>query len=91
MGSTLLEAHRSFFGSATALLDSSGAVIASPYVYRTANGYVSLDLAVPSYNIEEQDWFTAPLAENAESGMSRFAGTDEDILRAFVLRAKSAV
>ena len=62
---TYLEAHRSFFGSATALLDSSGAVIASPYVYRTANGYVSLDLAVPSYNIEEQDWFTAPLAENA--------------------------
>ena len=53
-----------FFGSAAALLDRSGAVIASPYVYRTSDGYASLDLADPSYNIEEQEWFTAPLAEN---------------------------
>ena len=59
-----LEAHPSFFGSAAALLDRSGAVIASPYVYRTPEGYASLDLADPSYNIEEQEWFTAPLAEN---------------------------
>lgn len=59
-----LEANPSFFGSAAALLDDSGAVIASPYVYRTADGYASLDLAEPSYNIEEQDWFTAPLAES---------------------------
>ena len=51
---TYLEAHPPFFGSAAALLDRSGAVITSPYVYRTANGYVSLDLAAPSYNIEAQ-------------------------------------
>ena len=63
--SSLLEAHPSFFGSAAALLDRSGAVITSPYVYRTANGCASLDLAAPSYNIEAQDWFAAPLAENA--------------------------
>ena len=25
---------------------------ASPYVYRTADGYATVDLAVPSYNIE---------------------------------------
>ncbi len=60
-----LEAHPSFFGSAVALLDGSGAVIASPYVYRTDGGYARLDLAVPSYDIEAQEWFTAPLAENA--------------------------
>ena len=58
-----LEAHPSFFGSAAALLDGSGAVIASPYVYRTSDGYASLDLAEPSYDIEAQEWFTAPLAE----------------------------
>lgn len=60
-----LEAHPSFFfGSAAALMDRSGAVIASPYVYRTDDGYASLDLAEPSYNVEGQEWFTAPLAEN---------------------------
>ena len=59
-----LEAQPSFFfGSAAALLDGSGAAIASPYVYRTADGYASLDLAPPAYNIEAQEWFTAPLAE----------------------------
>ena len=47
------------------MLDSSSAAIASPYVYRTANGYASLNLAAPSYNIEGQDWFTSPLAEKA--------------------------
>ena len=62
---TYLEAHPSFFGSAAALLDRSGGVIASPYVYRTADGYASTDLAAPSYDIKAQDWFTAPLAENA--------------------------
>ena len=62
---TYLEAHPSFFfGSAAALLDASGTVVASPYVYRTDGGYASLDLAEPSYNIEAQDWFTAPLAQN---------------------------
>ena len=49
------------------LLDRSGAVIASPYVYRTSEGYESKDLATPTYQIEAQDWFTAPLA--AEAGV----------------------
>ena len=62
---TYLEAHPSFFGSAAAILDRSGGVIASPYVYRTSDGYASTDLAAPSYDIEAQDWFAAPLAENA--------------------------
>ena len=60
-----LEAHPSFFGSAAALLDRWGVVISSPYVYRTADGYASNDLAAPSYNIEEQEWLIAPLAANA--------------------------
>ncbi len=60
-----LEAHPAFFGSAAALLDRAGTVTASPYVYRTADGYATSDLTIPSYNIEEQVWFTAPLAANA--------------------------
>ena len=59
-----LEANPSFFGSAAALLDRWGIVISSPYVYRTADGYASNDLAAPSYNIEEQDWLIAPLTAN---------------------------
>ena len=38
---------------------------ASPYVYRTADGYDALDLAVPDYNIATQDWVKMPLAANA--------------------------
>ena len=34
-------------------------------VAATDAGYASLDLAQPSYNIEDQEWFRAPLAENA--------------------------
>ena len=60
-----LEAHPSFFGTAAALLDRSGGVVASPCLHRRAKGYASLDLAAPSYDIEAQEWFTAPLAENA--------------------------
>ncbi len=60
-----LEVHPAFFGSAAVLLDRSGAVITSPYVYRTDDGYATKDVAVPSYNIEAQDWFTATLAANA--------------------------
>ena len=60
-----LEEHPSFFGSAAVLLDRSGAVITSPYVFRTADGLAEKDLASPSYQIEEQDWFSAPLTENA--------------------------
>ena len=57
-----LEDHPSFFGSAVALLDRSGEVVASPYVFRAADGYVTTDLAHPDYEIEAQEWFTAPLA-----------------------------
>ena len=60
-----LDAHPAFYGSAAALLDDNGKVTVSPYVYRTSDGYVSLDLAVPSYNIDSQEWITAPLAANA--------------------------
>ena len=62
---TYLEAHPAFDGSAAGLLDRAGKITASPYVYRTATGYATLDLAVPSYNIEEQAWVTAPLTADA--------------------------
>ena len=60
-----LEAHPAFYGSAAALLDRAGKITTSPYVYRTAAGYATLDLAVPSYNIDAQAWVTAPLTANA--------------------------
>ena len=60
-----LEAHPAFYGSAIALLDESGTVTSCPYVYRTADGYNTFDLATTSYNIEGQVWFTMPMAENA--------------------------
>ena len=60
-----MEAHPAFYGSAVALLDHAGTVTTSPYVYRTADGYATRDLAMPSYNIEAQAWFTMPLAANA--------------------------
>ena len=62
---TYLDSHPAFYGSAAALLDHEGNVTASPYVYRTSEGYVTLDLAVPSYNIDSQDWVKKPLAANA--------------------------
>ena len=60
-----LDANPAFYGSAAALLDDDGRVTASPYVYRTADGYATLDLAVPSYSIDSQVWLTGPLAANA--------------------------
>ena len=60
-----LEAHPAFYGSAATLLDRAGKITTSPYVYRTAAGYATLDLDVPSYNIEAQAWVTAPLTANA--------------------------
>ena len=60
-----LEAHPAFYGSAAALLDESGTVTASPYVYRTADGFDTLDLALPDYNIAAQEWIRMPLAANA--------------------------
>ena len=43
----------------------AGTVTASPYVHRTSGGYATLDLAIPSYEIETQAWVTEPLAANA--------------------------
>ena len=60
-----LEANPAFYGSAAALLDHAGVVTTCPYVYRTANGYATHNLATPTYNIEAQVWVTAPLAANA--------------------------
>ena len=60
-----LEGHPAFYGSAAALMDEAGTVTASPYVYRTADGYHIRDLALPEYNIEAQEWITMPLAANA--------------------------
>ena len=60
-----LEAHTAFYGSAAALLDEAGTVVASPYVYRTADGFQTRDLAQPDYNIQMQEWITMPLAANA--------------------------
>ena len=60
-----LEVHPAFYGSAAALLDRAGNITASPYIHRTDDGYATLDLAVPSYNIETQSWVTEPLAADA--------------------------
>ncbi len=60
-----LEAHSAFFGSGIALLDSSGEVISTPYVYRTDDDYSVTDLAVPSYRVEDQDWFKGPIEADA--------------------------
>ena len=60
-----LDDHPAFYGSAAALLDSDGTVTSSPYVYRISDDYATLDLAVPSYNIDSQAWVTAPLAADA--------------------------
>ena len=62
---TYLEGNPEFYGSAAALLDEEGRVTASPYVHRTDDGYRTLDLAQPDYDIEQQDWITLPLAADA--------------------------
>ena len=62
---TYLDAHPGFYGSAAALLDNDGGIIASPYVHRAGDGYAVLDLAAPSYDIAAQAWVTAPLEANA--------------------------
>jgi hypothetical protein len=55
-----LEAHPDFYGSAVALLDTEGIVTASPYVYRSGEGFAELDLATPDYHIDEQEWLATP-------------------------------
>ena len=62
---TYLEEHPGFYGSAAALLDDEGNIVASPYVHRAYDGYVVLDLVAPSYDIAAQGWVTAPLDANA--------------------------
>ncbi len=42
------------------LLDRHGRATASPYVYRTLDGYVTTDLAVPSSDSESQESITGP-------------------------------
>ncbi len=71
-----LEAHPTFYGAAAALLDETGTVTTSPYVYRTADGYQTLDLAQPDYNIEGQDWITMPLAADAGVWTSPYFDAD---------------
>ena len=60
-----LEGHPAFYGSAAALVNEVGTITASPYVYRTADGYHARDLALPEYDVEVQEWITMPLAVNA--------------------------
>ena len=60
-----LENHPPFYGAAAALLDENGEVIASPYVYRSASGFNTLDLAAPDYDIENQAWFSQPLSKDS--------------------------
>ena len=60
-----LEERPAFYGAAAALLSADGSVVASPYVHRTDDGYATLDLASPGYDIDEQDWVTMPLAAGA--------------------------
>jgi sigma-B regulation protein RsbU (phosphoserine phosphatase) len=55
-----LEAHPDFYGSAVALLNAEAIVTASPYVYRTGDGFAELDLATPDYHIDEQEWLATP-------------------------------
>ena len=62
---TYLDANPGFYGSAAALLNRDRIVTNSPYVYRTDGDFANLDLAEPSYNIQTQDWLTAPLAVDA--------------------------
>lgn len=55
-----LEAHPNFYGSAVALLDAEGTVTASPYVYRSNDGFDEVNLATPDYQIDEQEWLAKP-------------------------------
>ena len=61
---TYLEAHPTFYGAAAAILDEERNVVASPYVYRTTDGFQTLDLATPDYDIENQEWFSEPLTRD---------------------------
>ena len=56
-----LDSNPAFYGSAVALLDDAGEVVASPYVYRVADGYKTLDLTEGNYDVATQVWFTMPM------------------------------
>lgn len=58
-----LEANPTFYGAAAAMLDENENVMASPYVYRTSDGFQTLDLATPDYEIENHAWFSEPLSQ----------------------------
>ncbi len=60
-----LDAYPAFYGSGVVLLDVAGTITKNLYVYRTTDGYNSVDLDTPTYNISGQDWFTMPLEANA--------------------------
>lgn len=60
-----LQARSVFYGRSAALLDETGTFTGSPYAYRAAYGYPTLDLTRPDYHIEAQAWITMPLAADA--------------------------
>jgi len=52
----------SFYGATVAVLNSDGAAMYSPYVYRNRTRLVATDsLMDPSYDINAQPWLTEPL------------------------------
>ena len=55
-----LEEHTDFFGAAAAMVDESGNVIASPYVFRGDDGLVRKDLHTAEYDVAAQPWFSEP-------------------------------
>lgn len=54
-----------FFGSTVTLLDNNGAATTSPYWYRKNGSLVNKELAIPSYNINTQEWLRKPIDTKA--------------------------
>jgi len=54
-----------FFGSTVTLLDINGAATTSPYWYRKNGSLVNKELAIPSYNINTQEWLRKPIDTKA--------------------------
>jgi sigma-B regulation protein RsbU (phosphoserine phosphatase) len=50
-----------FFGSTVTLLDANGVATTSPYWFRKNGTLTNKELAVPSYNINTQDWLRKPI------------------------------
>jgi sigma-B regulation protein RsbU (phosphoserine phosphatase) len=53
-----LEDHPVYFACAIAVLESSTRVVDSPYLYRNNGEIKQTNLAVPSYDIDNQAWLT---------------------------------